>query len=390
MKKLIRLLVFTALVAALALPALAQNTTTTQPSSGGTAAAQDDAEKLALYEKFRNNIKDNPQVAYEAGKEYLTKYEATDGPNDQYVSYIKKWVTSYDKIARRNQVIQQLNAKDWNNAFSGAKQVLTDYPEDLSLLFELSKAGLAAAISGNTANNAAAVDYARRTLQMIQAGQTFEKGKPIANKEEILGGLNYELGFLLREAQPTQAIPYLIEAANSPGVSQKDPYTYSFLAAAYEQAEYAKLRTDYEANCKTEEQLKSAQCTELTTKVNDVVDRMIDALARAVSYSKSSADAARFEQQRTAWMEQLTALYKYRHEGAETGLPEYIAGITSKPIPRPGQATTPATAPQTTPSSNTTTPQTQPGNTTTTPATQPANSGTTPSTTPSTTPKPNR
>src|SRR5215213_2720803 len=98
MKKLIRLLVFAALVATLALPALAQNTTTTPANSGGTAAAQDDAEKLALYEKFRTNLKDNPPVAYEAGKEYLTKYEATDGPTDQYVSYIKKWVTSYDKI----------------------------------------------------------------------------------------------------------------------------------------------------------------------------------------------------------------------------------------------------------------------------------------------------
>ncbi len=386
MKKLIRLLVFTALVATLALPALAQNTTTT-PSSGGTAAAaQDDPEKLALYEKFRNNLKDNPAVAYEAGKEYLSKYEATDGPNDQYVSYIKKWVASYDKIARRNQVIQQLTAKDYNNAFNGAKQVLVDYPEDLGLLFELSKGGLAAAISGNTANNAATIDYARRTLQMIQAGKTFEKDKPIANKEEILGGLNYELGFLLRESQPAQAVPYIIAAAQSPGVSQKDPYTYSFLAGAYEQAEYANLRTQYEAGCKTEEQLKSPQCAELTTKVNDVVDRMIDALARAVSYSKSSPDAAKFEQARTSWMEQLTALYKYRHEGADTGLNEMIASVTSKPLPRPAAPSTPSTTPQTTPSSNTTTPQTQPNNTTTTTPTTPANGGTTSSTTP----KPNR
>jgi hypothetical protein len=385
MKKLIRLLVFAALVTTLALPALAQNTTT-PANSGGTAAAQDDAEKLALYEKFRNNIKDNPPIAYEAGKEYLAKYEAGAPADDQYVSYIKKWVGSYDKLARRNQVIQQLNAKDYNNAFTGAKQVLTDYPEDLALLFELSKAGLAAAISGNTANNAATIDYARRTLQMIQAGKTFVKDQPIANKEEILGGLNYELGFLLRESQPGQAIPYIIAAAQSPGVSQKDPYTYSFLASAYEQAEYANLRTQYEAGCKTEEQLKSAQCTELTTKVNDVVDRMIDALARAVSYSKSSPDTAKFEQARTAWMEQLTALYKYRHEGAETGLPEMIAGVTSKPLPRPAAATTPSTAPQTTPSSNTTTPQTQPGATTPATTTTPANGGAASSTTP----KPNR
>jgi len=29
----------------------------------------------------------------------------------------------------------------------------------------------------------------------------------------------------------------------------------------------------------------------------------------------------------------LTNYYKFRHEGTETGLPEYIASILSKPLP---------------------------------------------------------
>lgn len=380
MKKLIRFLVFTALVATLALPVLAQTTPT---NTTAAATTQDDQEaKTALYNKFRDNLKTNPQVAYEAGKEYLTKYEATDGASDQYVSYIKKWVVSYEKIARRNQVIQLLNAKNYPEAYTGAKQVLAENPDDLGLLFELSKSALPAVAGGNTALSADAVDFTRRTLQMIQAGKTFEKDKPIPNKEEIIGGLSYTLGFLLRESQPVEAVNYLLTAAQAPGVSQKDPYTYSFLAIAYEQSEYTKLRSEYEANCKTEEQLKGAQCTELTAKVNNVVDRMIDALARAVAYSKTSPNAAQLEQARTAWMGQLTEFYKYRNNGDAAGLDALIAGITAKPLPRPGQATTPMT----TPASNTTTPQTQPGTTSTTPATTPANGGTTSSTQP----KPNR
>lgn len=380
MKKLIRLLVSAALVATLALPALAQNTTTTT-NSGGTAAAQDDAEKLALYEKFRNNIKDNPQVAYEAGKEYLTKYEAADGPSDQYVSYIKKWVTSYDKIARRNQVIQQLNAKDWDNAFNGAKQVLVDYPEDLALLFELSKGGLEAAQGGKTNNNAATVDYARRTLQMIQAGKTFEKDKPIPNKDEIIGGLNFELGFLTRETQPTQAIDYFIAAAEKEGFSKKDPQTYLYLAEVYEKGRYSGLATQYNNTCKTDDKVNTPECVALKAQADQVIDLMVDALARAIAYNDASPNAARNAPARAAWLETLTNYYKYR-KGSDAGLTEMIAGVTSRPLPRPGQA--PATAPQTTPASNTTTP-TQPGSTTGTPATTPANGATS-----STTPKPNR
>jgi hypothetical protein len=374
MKKLIRFLVFTALVTAFALPALAQTTPTSTPAAAPT---QDDQEaKTNLYNKFRDNLKTNPQVAYDAGKEYLAKYEATDGPNDQYVAYIKKWVSSYDKLAGYNLIIQQLNEKKYAAAFQGAKQYLATNPDNLGLLFELSKAALPAVIADKNLS-ADAADFTRRTLQMIQAGKTFEKDKPIPNKEEIIGGLSYTLGFLLRESQPAEAVNYFLTAATSPGVSQKDPYTYGFLAGAYEQAEYTKLRSDYEANCKTDEQLKSAQCTELTAKVNNVVDRMNDALARAISYSKTSPNAAQFEQARTAWMGQLTDFYKYRNNGDAAGLDAYIAGITTKPLPRPGQAT----APTTTPASNTTAPQTQPGSTSTT-TTQPANGGTTSSTQP--------
>ncbi|HYG81941.1 MAG TPA: hypothetical protein VD861_16200 [Pyrinomonadaceae bacterium] len=378
MKKLIRFLVFTALVASLALPALAQNTPTT---STATAATQDDQEaKTNLYNKFRDNHKTNPPVAYEAGKEYLSKYEAKDGPTDTYVSYIKKWVDSYEKLARRNQVIQQLNAKQYNEAFTGARQVLADYPDDLALLFELSKGGLDAATAGNTANNAAAIDYARRTLQMIEAGKTFEKDKPIPNKDEIIGALNYELGFLLRETDPTGAANYLLAAAQKPGFSQKDPNTYSLLAVAYEKGQYNALATQYNNQCKAEDKVDTPECTQLKARADQVIDLMMDALARAIAYSRSSANAAQYEQARTAWMESLTNYYKYR-KGADTGLNEYIAGITATPLPRPGQAP----APTTTPASNTTTPTTQPGSTSgTTPP--PTNGGTTSSTQP----KPNR
>ncbi|HYG81940.1 MAG TPA: caspase family protein [Pyrinomonadaceae bacterium] len=311
-------------------PNPASNAKAERPSTNSNPKFKED-----LYNQFRDNHKTKPQAAYEAGKEYLERYSATDGPGDVYVAYIKKWVASYEKISRRNQVIQQLNAKQYNEAFAKARQALVDYPDDLALLFELSKAGLSAASVGNEANNADAVEYAKKTLQMIQAGKTFEPNKPIPYKEQVVGSLNFTLGFLLRRSQPAEAATYFLNAAQSPGFSQKDPNTYALLAVAYEQSEYAKLRDDHQDNCKTEEQLGGAQCTELTRKVNNVVDRMIDALARAVAYSKSSANAAQYEPARAAWMEQLTALYKYRNDGTDAGLNEFIGGITSRPLPRP-------------------------------------------------------
>jgi hypothetical protein len=376
MKKLIRLLVFTALVATLALPALAQTTPSTTTPATPAAGGQDDPEVVAaLYKKFTDNFKANPPVAYEAGKEYLQKYEAKAATDDEkkIVAYIRKWVDSYDKIARRNQLIQQLTAKDYNSAFALSKQVLTDFPDDLHVLFELSKAGLAAVENGNKNNSADTVAYAKKTIQLLQSGKTFEKDKPVANKDEIVGGLNYLIGFLLQESQPAEATNYLITAAQFEGFSKKDPRTYNILAGIYEKNEYATLATQFNNNCKTPEQLATPDCTTLKAKADQVVDRMIDALARAIHYSNSGPNAAGWAQARTAWTEALTNYYKYRHEGSDAGLKELIAGIAAKPLPRPGDPAAPAT----TPPATTTTPTTPGTTTNTTPSNNSATSATT-------------
>jgi hypothetical protein len=367
MKKLIQLFVFATLVTTFALPALAQTT----PATGTTttaASGQGDAEaKAALYDKFTKNIKTNPTLAYEAGKEYLQKYEATDGPTDQYIAYIKKWVTSYEKIARRQELLKQLSDKNYNEAFASSKQVLIDFPDDLVVLYPLSGAGLTAATSGNEANNSDAVAYTKRTIQLVQSGKSFDPAKPLTPKErdEMLNNLNYALGFLLRKTAPNEAATYFINAAQLEGPHKTNPYTYYFLASAYEETEYSKLRSEYEAKCKTDEQLNSQECKDLTAKVNQVLDRMIDGLARAIAYSNTASNPAQFAQARTAWTEQITTLYKYRNNGSDTGLKELIASITSRPLPKPGEPVAPLT-PQTAPSS--TTAPGQPSGTTGTPA----------------------
>jgi hypothetical protein len=357
MKKLIRLLVFAALVATFALPALAQTTPAATPAAA--APSQDEAQaKVDLYDKLVKNRSANPPIAYEAAKEYIQKYGAD---NDQYVNYAKKYVTAYEKQARRNQFTEQIKGKNYNDAFTVGKQILAEEPEDLGVLFELTRAGFAAADAKNTANNADTIAFAKKTVQLLQAGRTFEKDKPVANKEDLIGGINFELGRLLKDTQPAEAMNYLVNAAQTEGSAKKDFRTYLFLADVYEKGEYASLSTQYNNNCKTEEQVATPTCTELKAKADRIVDHMIDALARAIAYNDASPNAAANAAARASWMEQLTSYYKYRNNGADTGLKELIAGITSKPLPKPGDPVAPLT-PSSTPASTNT--PAQPGSTT--------------------------
>ncbi|HEX8845786.1 MAG TPA: hypothetical protein VF791_14130 [Pyrinomonadaceae bacterium] len=383
MKKLVQLLLFAVLVSTLALSAFAQ-TTPAAGTASTAATSQDDAEaKAALYKKFTDNIKTNPDVAYEAGKEYLSKYEAGAAADDPYVKYIKKWVASYEKVARRTQFFKQYEAKDYAGAFASAKTVLVDYPDDVDVVYALVNAGVANMGTNDTLNADAAM-YAKKAIQLVQAGKNPEAKKP---KDEVLGYLNYAAGAFLYKTQPTEAVNYFINAAQLEGFYKKNPQTYILLAGLYTSTEYSKLATDFKAQCATAEQVETQPCKDLSAKVNSVVDRIIDALARAIAYSNTASNPALYNQNRPGWMETLTNFYKFRNNNSDTGLKELIAGITSRPIPKPGEAVapmTPQTPSSTTPSSSTA--PTQPGSTMNT--TTPANTkqGTTPAATTTTQP----
>jgi hypothetical protein len=60
------------------------------------------------------------------------------------------------------------------------------------------------------------------------------------------------------------------------------------------------------------------------------MDRIIDAYARAIA---TAGTDAKTEQSRKEWLTQMTTYYKFRHDGNDTGLTEYIASVLQKPLP---------------------------------------------------------
>ncbi|HEX8421949.1 MAG TPA: hypothetical protein VF634_00970, partial [Pyrinomonadaceae bacterium] len=66
--------------------------------------------------------------------------------------------------------------------------------------------------------------------------------------------------------------------------------------------------------------------------LNQVMDRVMDAYARAIRLAGSDA---KFQQAKTEWMQQLTDFYKFRNNNTTTGLDAFIASTASKPLPEP-------------------------------------------------------
>lgn len=339
MKKLIRLLTLSAMAALVTVPALAALNAT--PLTPRQSVAQDDAEaKAALYKKVLDNYKTNQQVAYEAAKEYLQKYPNEE--NQQITDYLKNFVMKYEKGSRRVELGKLMEQKKWSEAFNIGKQVLADgTADDLSTLLNLSWAGFQMTIGGNNASNNEAANYAKQTIQLIEAGKVPVEGKPYTNKDEDLGWLNLSLGlYALKNNQQDAAASYIIKAVQPEGSTKQNPSVYAQLAGIYE-GEYARLQQTYDTQFKGKDETPESKAA--LQQVKNFLEPMIDAYARAVAYA---GEAPAFQAKKTEWKQRLTELYQFS-KGSTDGLDTLIASVKTKPVPPQPTATIPA-APTTT------------------------------------------
>ena len=408
MKKLITFLSIVTTVAILALPVAARNliaqgqAAQAQPNT----AAQDPCStegKEALYASFLKNRQNDQPKAYEDAKKYLgcpATGQVTEG-HQKIIDYLTKWSKAYEEGSKKITFIKTLYTdKKYPEAYALGKELLAAEPENLMVLVHLGANGYLVAPLKNPALTAESLDYARRALQALDSGKTIEDWQPLTGRDVAVAYLNFTVGALTLEKEPANALKNLLKAAQFETPLKKSPFTYAYIAGAYETGPYAKMSEEYKAMYGGKDETPESKLA--LANINQIVDRMIDGYARAVALA--GTDAA-YATQKTVWNDSLMQWYKYRNNNTDTGLSEMLAGILSKPLPpEPTPLTSlPATTPTATSVGNTGSPQTNgtpspsptPGTTTPTgtttgtkPATPPAQG--TPSPKPAATPKPDR
>jgi hypothetical protein len=289
------------------------------------AQETDDQAKIDIYKRFVDNRLPNPDAAYKAARDYLTKYNKD---KDQYTDYLTKWVAAYERDERKRNLPILINEKKFAEAYSTGAKILADEPNYLRAQIDLGYAGYLAASAKNDAFNATALDYARKAIQAIEAGKAPSEWAPFKGKDDTLAYLNYAVGFLTLKTNPDQAIDSLIKAAQYESDIKKTPSTYYFLAAAYESGPYKTLSTEYQSTYANKPETPASKAA--LEKLNVVMDRIIDAYARAIA---AAGTDPKTEQSRKEWQAQMSTYYKFRHDGSEAGMPEFIAASLQKPLP---------------------------------------------------------
>jgi tetratricopeptide (TPR) repeat protein len=353
--------------------------------------------KDALYASFLKLRKDDQAKAYEDAKKYLAcpAGQVTEA-QQKIIDYLKKWSTAYEEGMKKIRFIQLLY-KDmkYPEAYALGKEILAAEPENLTVMVHLGANGYLLAPLNNAALTAESNAYAKKALELLEQGKTVEDYAPLANRDVAVAYLNYTIGTQALQNDPSTALKYLLKAAQFETPLKKSPYTYAYIAGAYETGPYAKQSQQYKEIYSGKDETPESKLA--LANINQLVDRMIDGYARAVALAGSDAKLATAKQ---GWNDTLVQWYKFRNNNSDAGLTELVAGILSKPLPSEPTplVSLPATAPATpaaTPVGNTgapasngaTAPSTTPA---TTPGTKPASTPTTPATGTKPAPKPDR
>src|ERR1051326_506376 len=307
MKRITKLFMFAAIVAAFAVPALAQSSDCT------------DEKKSGWYDTFLKNYKGElaqQKVAYDAAKQYLA---CSSDPSDQYAAYLKKFVDAMDKLLGAQDINKQFDAAykshNYPEQLRLGKQILANDQDNplVNIIMGVAGLGEAKVLSDSAA-------YAKKAIALIEAG----KSPAPYTKDQALAYLNWTVGKASLATAPADAIPNLLQAAKLNSEVNKFPQLYIDLAAAYENGPQAKLTEEY----KSKQGPNSTETPEsklVLENLNQVIDRHIDALARAAALTTNAAD-------KKLIMDDLTTWYKYRNK-SENGLNELVASVLSKPVP---------------------------------------------------------
>ncbi len=289
------------------------------------AQETDDPVKIEIYKRFVDNRLPNPAAAYQAARDYVTKYNKD---KDQYTDYLSKWMAAYERDERKRNLPIFINEKKFTEAYSTGAKILADEPNYLRAQIDLGYAGYLAASAKNEQFNTQALEYARAAIQAIESGKTPNEWAPFKGKDDTLAYLNYAVGFLTLKTSPDSAIDSLIKAAQFESDIKRTPSTYYFLAVAYESGPYKTLSAAYQKDFA--DKPETPQSKAALEKLGVVMDRIVDAYARAIA---SAGTDAKTQQSRNEWLTQMTTYYKFRHNNTDTGLTEYIAGALQRPLP---------------------------------------------------------
>jgi hypothetical protein len=290
------------------------------------AFAQENSKKTEEFGKIakltQTKKPEDQDKAFKLAKDFLAQYgKDTD---DQ----VKKIRDFHDKfrLAAFNKKLDELKIAE---AYALGKEILAQEPENTYVVINMAYGGYDLLQKKKDSSFAAdSINYARQALTLMEAGKLPTSFEPLKNQAEATAIMHYIVGTFTLDKDPQEAAKSFYKALQHESQIKNSSYPYYAIAFGYEKA-YENLAKAYQA--KIANKAPEAEILADQAKLEKLVDRMLDAYARAIKLAEVDNKTSK-----DAWLQRFTEIYKHKNQ-SETGLNEYLNAASGKPLPDPNQ-----------------------------------------------------
>ncbi len=317
-------------------------------------------ENAALYQQYLDNYKGNieqKKIAIKAGKEYIEKY-GDDADFKPQIEYLKKAILELENIVNccepdidpkyYREFDQAFKNKNWDDLFETGAKILDREPEFVDIALVLASVGFDSLVENKDKTFLRqTLYYAEKSIKLLESGAKSErygvfeyeyKTKEFPDgRANALGWMHYFIGYIkhFHFSQREQAVSYLYKSITYKSETRERPIIYVLIGEFY-QNELFRL----EQQEKRQIESYPDNTPERDAKTNALLDRAIDAFARAYFAAKSEPETDKKTLQ--IIFDKLQELLKMRDKNKSTfDFDKLISNIIAKPMPDPADGIIP-------------------------------------------------
>lgn len=280
-------------------------------------SAPDAAAKLTLVEAFVKKYPKSPLRAEVA--RYLTGQISRVQDDAQRLALAEKFQKTFPEDAESTRIPAlvidaYIRTKRVDEAFNLGANVLAKQPDNIEVLTTLAMAGTEEAKRQNSKYADKTSQYGLKAIELIEGNKKPESldSAVWTYQTNLLPQLYLNLGALaLAGGKTAEAKPHLEKAV---ALNPAEPSAYFFLGGVVDE-EYTKVAESFQAMPAGKEKQDTLK------KATELMDKVIDLYARALG---AAADKAEYKPLYDRALESITPYYKYRHNRSTDGLQQLI------------------------------------------------------------------
>jgi tetratricopeptide (TPR) repeat protein len=262
----------------------------------------------------------NIEKAYQLGKEFLNRF---GNENDEKTQKIRNFVQNY-RMMKFNESLNQLKVAE---AYGYGKEILAEDPENSYVTMNLAYGGYELLLKKQDKSfTAESLKYAKQTLDLFGNQKLPKQFDPFKNRDEAEAFMHYVIATFSGDMK--ESADHFYRALQFNTIIKNSSYPYYAIALYYEklyEIEVEKYKSKHGNKLIEDEAMKKDQ-----EKLGKIIDRMIDAYARAVKVSQTETGNTSKEELKR----RLTEVYKFLKK-TESGLEDFINNVLNTEMPNP-------------------------------------------------------